>query len=66
MFAVIEKYQEAYKALAERITGSSVSLLEADGKNIIDIVSEHYKEITTSIKVRLRYEMIMAQHLIFR
>ena len=51
MFAVIDKYQEAYKALAERITGSDVSLLEADGSNIINIVSERYEEITTSIKV---------------
>ena len=52
MFAVIDKYQEAYRALAERITGSDVSLLEADGSNIIDIVSERYEEITTSIKVK--------------
>ena len=52
MFAVIDKYQEAYRALAERITGSAVSLLEADGSNIIKIVSEWYKEITTSIKVK--------------
>ena len=66
MFAVIDKYKEAYKALAERITGSAVSLLDADGSNIIHIVSEYYKEITTSIKVSLRYEMMMAQHLIFR
>ena len=51
MFAVIDKYREAYKALAERITGSDVSLLEADGSNIIDIVTKRYDEITTSIKV---------------
>ena len=56
MFAVIDKYQEAYRALAERITGSDVSLLEADGSNIIDIVSERYEEITTSIKVKENME----------
>ena len=58
MFAVIDTYQEAYRALADRITGSDVSLLEADGSNIIDIVSERYEEITTSIKVtRNSWEM---------
>ena len=54
MFAVIDKYQEAYRALAERITGSAVSLLEADGSNIIKIVSDWYEEITTSIKVKTK------------
>ena len=43
--------QEAYTALAERITGSHVSLLAADGSNIIDIVEDRYEEITTSVKV---------------
>ena len=66
MFAVIDKYQEAYKALAERITGSDVSLLEADGSNIIDIVSERYEEITTSIKVRSKLECAMYRHLVSR
>ena len=54
LFAVIDKYTEAYKALAERITGSDVSLLNADGSNIIDIVKDRYDEIATSIKVSLK------------
>ena len=51
IFAVTEQYQKAYEALAERITGSKVGVLEKDGSNIIQIVEEKYDETLTEIKV---------------
>jgi len=51
IFAVIEQYKEAYKALSERITGSYVDVLTADGANIINIVQNIYEDIVSSIKV---------------
>ena len=51
VFAVTDQYQEAYKALADRITGSRVARLSSDGSNMIDIVQDIYDEITDSIKV---------------
>ena len=51
IFAVTAQYQEAYEALAERITGSKVGVLEKDGSNIINIVEEKYDETLTEIKV---------------
>ena len=51
IFAVKDIYKDIYQALTERIAGSYVDILSADGANIINIVEDKYDEITTSIKI---------------
>ena len=51
IFAVKDIYKDIYQALTERIAGSHVDILTADGANIINIVEDRYDEITTSIKI---------------
>ena len=51
IFAVREIYRDIYQALTQRIAGSHVDILSADGANIINIVEDKYDEITTSIQI---------------
>ena len=51
IFAVRDIYRDIYQALTQRIAGSHVDILSADGANIINIVEDKFDEITTSIQI---------------
>ena len=51
IFAVRDIYRDIYQALTQRIAGSHVDILSADGANIINIVEDKFDEITTSIQL---------------
>jgi len=49
IFAVTEPQQEAYKVLTNIIEGSKVGLLAADSSNILKLVEEQYKKLSSSV-----------------
>ena len=49
IFAVTASKLETYKELSKLIEGSSTALLKQDSSNIVDLIKEEYKKITSSI-----------------
>jgi hypothetical protein len=51
IFAVSPSYKAIYEDMANLVTGSSVEILEKDSENIVQIIRERYKGLTSSIQV---------------
>ena len=51
IFAIMPEYKEIYKSMSKLVSGSSVEILEEDSKNIVSIIREKYKELTSTIEV---------------
>jgi hypothetical protein len=51
LFAIVPEYKEIYSSMANLVTGSSVEILEKDSKNIVSIIRERYKGMTSTIQV---------------
>ena len=52
VFAVNPRYKNIYSEMSKFIPGSSVSILEKDGKNIVHLISKKFEEITTTVRVQ--------------
>lgn len=51
IFAVPEDSVDIYKKLSEHIPGSITGKLESDSSNIVDIIKDNYKKITSKIEL---------------
>jgi len=51
IFAVIPRYLDIYKRMAENMTGSYVETLEQDSEGITQIIKDKYDDLLTSIEV---------------
>ena len=49
IFAVTGSKLDTYKELSKLIEGSSTALLKSDSSNVVDLIKEEYRKITSSI-----------------
>lgn len=52
IFAVTEPQREAYSVLTKIIDGTKVGLLTADSSNVLELVEEQYKKISSSVDMQ--------------
>ncbi|CAG0919657.1 unnamed protein product [Notodromas monacha] len=52
IFAVTEEQRSIYNALASSIQGASAGTLSSDSANVVDLIKEEYRKITSAVELR--------------
>ncbi|XP_064614128.1 integrin beta-PS-like [Liolophura sinensis] len=52
IFAIPRSYSQTYKGLSEVLEGSTVGTLSQDSGNIVELVRENYKKISSTVELR--------------